>query len=657
MKKILTAVLFSIIISPLFSESDLFSLNREGDNLILEGEYYSAIEKYKAVLEINPDYIHSVKGLAEAYYYLGEYEEAYKQVILARKYDKNSIDLLSLEGRILLGKGEIEQAEEIFKKIREIEPNNINAYFGFAETALLTGKFTESRNNYIDILTIAPSNRKALLSIIILLDYQKQFTESEQYIAEALRIYNTDPVVLYIASRHYIMTGNTHLAESKIRESIQLDPDFLDAALLYSKILLAKGDYESVPEILNRFYSRRSSNIVAYTLGRAAEKNGETDSALRFYAEAFRINPDDEVSRFAFENLIRKDKDINDPIRKTAAEFYYNRGKGLEERNYINKALNSYRRSLLINPNSVKVRLAYSRLFLNKGFRSKYLSELYTLPEKERNYQVIKDDIEIQESLQSASVSSLWKVNQFLVKKHNFDINLYYRDSYNMVHQNGESVLTNVFNSIAGHAENIEIINKGGKIESFSQAFSESRTGENKSDYFFILDYSETERLFRAECRIYSSFTGSEIGKYSIIKTGNNRIWDTLNNLMSNILADIDVYGQIIKLDFEKGLINLGKLENIQQDDDFIIIRKDRIKIDRGKIGYTYDNADIIGSLKITMTDESVSEGNVSGREMFDLVNYGDIVIKNTEEKEKQESDSSDFFNKSDIYDFIINIK
>ena len=38
---------------------------------------------------------------------------------------------------------------------------------------------------------------------------------------------------------------------------------------------------------------------------------------------------------------------------------------------------------------------------------------------------------------------------------------------------------------------------------------------------------------------------------------------------------------------------------------------KDRIRIDRGKIGYTYDNADIIGSLvKITETDESVSEGN-----------------------------------------------
>ena len=656
MKKILTAIIFLTAITPVFSETDLFKLNSDGDNYILEGEYYSAIEKYKAVLEINPDYIHSVKGLAEAYYYLGEYDEAYKQVILARKYDKNSIELLSLEGRILLGKGEIDQAEEIFRTIKLREPNNINAYFGFAETALLTGKFTESRNNYIDILTISPSNRKALLSIIILLDYQKQYSESEKYVSEALRIYNTDPVVLYIISRHYIMTGNTDLAEIRIKESIKLDPDFLDAALLYSRILLSKGEYKIIPEVLNRFYTYRDNNIVAYTLGRAAEKNGETDSALRFYSEAFRINPDDEISRFALENLIRSEKDINDPSRKKAAEYHYKRGKGLEERNYINKSLNSYRRALLIDPNSVKVRLAYSRLFLNKGFRSKYLSELYTLPEKERNYQTIKDDIEIQESLQSASVSSMWKIDQFLVKKHNFNINLFYRDSFSMLHQTGESVLCDVFNSIAGHSENIRILNRCENTESFSQAFSKSRTGEYKSDYFFILDFSETERLFSAECTVYSSFTGSEIGKYRIIKTGNNRIWDTLNSLISDILSDINVYGEIIGLDFEKALINIGSLEEIKNNDEFFIIRKDRIKIDRGKIGYTFENSDIIGNLVVTETDESVSEGTVTGREMFDLVNYGDIVIKKSEDKEKPQTDD-EYFNKSDIYDFIINIK
>ena len=101
--------------------------------------------------------------------------------------------------------------------------------------------------------------------------------------------------------------------------------------------------------------------------------------------------------------------------------------------------------------------------------------------------------------------------------------------------------LTDIFNSIAGHAENIEIINRGGKINSFSEAFSESRSGENKSDYFFILDFSETERLFRAECTVFIlHFTGSEIGRYSIIKTGNNRIWDTLKQFnVKMYLTDI----------------------------------------------------------------------------------------------------------------------
>ena len=41
---------------------------------------------------------------------------------------------------------------------------------------------------------------------------------------------------------------------------------------------------------------------------------------------------------------------------------------------------------------------------------------------------------------------------------------------------------------------------------------------------------------------------------------------------------------------------------------------------------------------------------------MFDLVNYGDIVIKKPENPEKPEN-PDEYFNESEIYDFIINIK
>ncbi len=656
MKNVFLLFLFITTINPVFSEQDIFSLNRDGDNLLMDGDYFSAVEKYKAVLEINPDYLHSVKGLAEAYYYLGEYEEAYKQVLLARKYDKNNIELISMEGRILLGKGEIRKAEELFNLIKKIEPNNINAYFGFAEIALLTGKYSESRNNYLDILTISPSNRKALLSIILLLDYQNKYDESEKHISDALRIYNTDPFVLYIASRHYLMTGSTLLAENKIKEAIRLKPDFLEAALLYSDILLKNRDFAMIPEILNSFYAKKNNNLVAYTLGRAAEKNNDVDSAVRFYAEASRINPDDEISRFALENLIRREKDINDPLRKRFADYHFIRGKGLEERNYINKALSSYRRGLLIDPNSVKGRLSYSRLFLNKGFKAKYLSELYTLPVKEREVQSVKDEIEIQESLQNSSVSSKWGINQFLVNKHSFKINLYYKDSFSMLHQSGEEILAEVFNSLAGHSEKIKIMNAEKRIDNFAQAFSESRNANTKSDYFFIINFSETERLFSSECTVYSAFTGAEIKKYRVIKTGNNRIWDSLNKLITDIISDIDICGEIIGLDFEKGLINIGTLESINTEKSFKIIRKDRIKINREKIGYVYSDSDIIGTMQITDTDESVSEGVISNREMFDLVNFGDIVLPEDEKKEKTE-DGSDYFSETDIYDFIITIK
>ena len=54
MKNVFLLFLFITTINPVFSEQDIFSLNRDGDNLLMEGDYFSAVEKYKAVLEINP---------------------------------------------------------------------------------------------------------------------------------------------------------------------------------------------------------------------------------------------------------------------------------------------------------------------------------------------------------------------------------------------------------------------------------------------------------------------------------------------------------------------------------------------------------------------------------------------------------------------------
>ena len=645
----------------LFSQSakvqiDVFTLNNQADMLVADGDYFTAIEKYKSVLEINPNYINSVKGLSEAYYYLGEFEEAYRQIQSARGFDKNNIELLGLEARILLARGKITEAEKIFKYINQKEPNNINAYFGFAEISLITGKYSESAGNYLDILSISPANKKALLSLILLSDYQGRYEESEKYLSEVLRLYSSDYFALYIAARHYLMRGDMFQAEKRVRDSIRINPNYIESSLLYARILLVNNNYDLIPEILEPFYKKRNSSLVSYTLGKTYEKKNDYNTSIKYYTESFRLNPDDEISRFAVENLIRKEKDFTDPVRSRYAEYHFIRGKGLEERNYNQKALSSYRRGLLIDPYSVKGRLQYADIFLKSGYPSKYLSELKTLPEKERKKQYISDLIEIHESIIENTVSSRWDIDQFLINKNAYGFNLFYYDSIDMLHPKGEETIVDVFSDILNHSETIRVKNTDFKVENYSQAFSASRNSPVQCDYFIILKLSETERAFAVKAALYSSYTGSLIKEYRINTTGNNRIWESLNKLSADLISDAGVSGEIIKIDFERGLINLGKFDNIKVNDNFIIVQKDRINPDRTGIARTYQDSDILGKFQISNVDENVAEGFIRNRDIFNLVNHGDIVIPEIKEK-KEKSTDSQISGEYSLYNIIMGIK
>ncbi len=657
MKKILFSLLSILILNQFaYTKDDIFKMNNDADIMVLDSDYYAAIEKYKTILEINPSYINSIKGLAEAYFYLGEYDEAYKQSKAALVLDKNNIEIMGLEARILLALGNIPEAEKIFKYINTKEPNNISAYFGFAEIALLTGKYSQSAGNYLDVLSISPANKKALLSLIIISDYQGNYQEAEKYLSEALRLYSSDYFTLYIAARHYLDAGNTAQAEKRIKESLKIKPDYLDSSLLYVKLLLLNGKYDQITPVLEPFYRKKNNSTVSYSLGKAYEKMGDYNSALKYYAESFKIDPDDEISRYSLEDVIRKHKDFTDPIRSRYAEYYFERGKGLDERNYTRKALESYRRGLLIDPYSVKGRLEYSNIYLKNGYRAKYLSELKTLPSKEQQKQNIKDLIEIYESMTESSAASQWGIDQFLIDKNYYSFDIYYIESINMLHPAGEEIITSILSNILTHSEIIKINNKNSKIANYADAFSASRTSPNQSDYFMILKFNEASRLFSVTASLYSTYTGALIKEYKINITGNNRVWETLNKLSEQIISDAEIEGKIIKINFDKGIINLGKLDGIKEEDSFLIVRKDKITPDRSKIGKIYSASEILGKFQITRVDENISEGLIKNKDIFNLVNYGDYVF--LEKKDKPEEQKEETIpNEYTLFNLILNIK
>ena len=175
-----------ICLTGVFSSPTVQEIFLEGEEFRMMGDYYRAVESYKTALQINPSYLGPLKGLAGSYFGLGEYQEALHWVSEALRYDRENIDLINLQGRILLGLGDFAEARKYFSAVLDKEPYNIDAQFGMAELEIANGKMQNALDRYINALRISPENRRALLSLVLLYDKLGNPGIAEDYIEQAL---------------------------------------------------------------------------------------------------------------------------------------------------------------------------------------------------------------------------------------------------------------------------------------------------------------------------------------------------------------------------------------------------------------------------------------------------------------------------------------
>ncbi len=195
-------LIFLGLLHPVWSQADVQELYRRGAAAQDQGDYYTALELYRTALEANPSYLEPLQGTASCYFALGEYDEALNYVDLARRYARENLDLINLEGRILLGLGRFDEAQERFGYVLQREPHNVHAQFGMAEREIAGGKIQNAAARFREALRISPENRRALLSLVLLYDEIGNADAAENYISQALYFYSNVAQVRWIAGRH-----------------------------------------------------------------------------------------------------------------------------------------------------------------------------------------------------------------------------------------------------------------------------------------------------------------------------------------------------------------------------------------------------------------------------------------------------------------------
>ena len=199
MKRLLAALVLVLSASGGFAQAALDAFH-QGQAAFQRDDYWSAVDAYRNALKANPRYLEALQGLAEAFFALGEYDEASKQVTAALKLGPLNATVNVLYGRILLGQMKYEEALAQFQGVLSREPKNQPAQFGLAEYQVMKGRLDQASAQFETLRRDDPTNLRALLSLLYVLSARGDRAGFDRVYSDALRFHSSDPRVHFASA-------------------------------------------------------------------------------------------------------------------------------------------------------------------------------------------------------------------------------------------------------------------------------------------------------------------------------------------------------------------------------------------------------------------------------------------------------------------------
>lgn len=614
------------------------SLFRQGMEYRRIGDFYRALEFFRAAALKNPAYFDPIFASADLFFQLEEYDEALKMVDTALRLSRSDSSARVLKARILVGMGRFKEASDLYATLLQEEPNNVEARLGKAELDLALGKNRNATLEYLDTLKRFPDNRRALLSLAVLLDQQGNGQEAETYFDAALRTHSDAPIVHYLMGEYYFKQKKFDLAIERALAALSIRPDYPEAHQLLGWISFQKGDYQEAYSRMDRLLALNRSNPMGFYLkALSALRLGRKDEGITLLRSLLTLTPDDEIARITLEDSLRELLSMEDNLRKSYAQYHFDRGDKFQERNLFQRALEEYRRGLQIDPYSKRGRLAYAEIQQKIGFAGYAYNSLEFLKKQNLADRTALEQMEILESILSDRPARRWQFDQFINRKPSISLSLFV-DLKSGVLQHGfsELFLARYLSDLLIGFPSIQIPLSPMAVYTFGEAFQEAR--QRGTDYFILLAFGESAREFSVQGDLFLSRTGGKIGTFSVYRTGNDRVQNALVQVASIVKEKLPLRGQLLKREFESVLVSLGKVDGVKKGDKFWILPSQALTLKNDSFGFVYSPKDILGTFTVTDVDDLLCEGTVAREGFFDRINPGDVVIPFEEQKAKAES-------------------
>lgn len=373
------------------SAKNAMSYNQEGWDYLKKGDERKALFSFRNALKQNQNYEEAMLGLAKAYTGLNVYDEALNLYDRVLAMNPSSEAALTGSGFILIEKGSFTRAMDCFERSIKLSDENMDAHYGIAFLYFSMNKITWAKRKIDSILATNPYHFDTLLLLASIKSMEGRLGEAKELARKAVDADN-ESVKGYIGMadilfKDYINNDNLDSYEDAVynlNTAFAIQSDNYKANRLMGDILLYRKQYGAAADYYKRCADIMPSHVLSYTLAVCYDKTGKTEEALKYYLDALRANPADEITASAFEQfLVAREYRIGHPANIMRCEANLAIAKKRMASNLPYEVILYLRRALMMNPMNREARenlmqyygaLDYNRLYINE---LKELQRLY----------------------------------------------------------------------------------------------------------------------------------------------------------------------------------------------------------------------------------------------------------------------------------------
>ena len=273
--------------------------------------------------------------------------------------------------------GRLLQAESIYRKILQKEPNHPDTLHALGMIAFQVGRSEEAVDLIGRAIQAYPSDPHYHSNLAIALQHQGKLEEAVASYQKALGLKPDFAEVYGNLGKAYRDQGKLKEAEESSRKALTLRPDLAEALINLGNALLDQGQLdEAVASYRKALLLNPDYAEAHYNLGNALLEQGKMDEAVASYRQALSLKPDLIQAHLSLGNVLRDQGELDEALAsyKQALSLnpflpqaYINLGNALQDQGKPDEAVVSYRQALSFDPDSAQAHLNLGNAFREGG--------------------------------------------------------------------------------------------------------------------------------------------------------------------------------------------------------------------------------------------------------------------------------------------------